>query len=65
MLRNFKSGSTGSAGGAISRALEAGELAAQFDMDTSRLSWGAIERVATYAVTDQPMVVGKIGRAHV
>ncbi|MFD0509375.1 DNA methyltransferase [Streptomyces chiangmaiensis] len=39
--------------------LRVGELAAQFDMETQRLSWGVIEDVARYEVTDQEMVVGR------
>ncbi len=38
--------------------LQVGELAAQFDMATRNLSWGAIEKVSTYGVTNQPMVIG-------
>jgi len=39
--------------------LRVGELAAQFDLETQRLSWGAIEDVARYEVTAQEMVVGR------
>ena len=34
-----------------------GDLAAQFDMETQTLSWGEVESVARYSVTNQEMVV--------
>lgn len=35
-----------------------GDVAAQFDMQTQMLSWGVVESVAHYNVTNQEMVVG-------
>ncbi len=39
--------------------IKPGSLAAQFDIDSQRLSWGAVEDVARYSVTDQEMVVAR------
>jgi DNA modification methylase len=39
--------------------LRVGMTAAQFNMDTQKLSWAPVEKVARYDVTDQDMVVGK------
>ena len=39
--------------------LGAGDMAAQFDMQSETLSWGAVQEVARYDVSDQEMVVGR------
>ena len=39
------------------RDISDGDLAAQFDMETQTLSWGEVESVARYSVTNQEMVV--------
>lgn len=38
--------------------LAVGDVAAQFNVDTGLLSWGFVQEVAAYEVTDQEMVVG-------
>lgn len=37
--------------------MSSGDLAAQYDVATGRLSWGTVEAIARYPVADEPMVV--------